>query len=252
MDFIKFLGTAGARFAVTRQIRKSGGIWISLENKQILIDPGPGSLIRCLSSKPPLNPQDLDTIFLSHRHIDHSNDINIMIEAMTNGGHNKKGVVFAPSDALDNDPVVLHHFRNHVHQIIPLTEKGSYQIANLSLETPIRHIHDVETYGLRIKSPSCIISYISDTKYFKNLETYYPSDILIVNVVLLKSIDNIKHLSIDDVEKIVTEIKPTTTILTHFGLTIIREKPWELAEKLSEKIGCNVIAASDGLLFPLN
>jgi ribonuclease BN (tRNA processing enzyme) len=252
MDFIKFLGTAGARFAVTRQIRKSGGIWISLDNTQILIDPGPGSLVRCLSSKPPLDPQDLDGIILTHRHIDHSNDINIMIEAMTNGGYNKKGMVFAPSDALDDDPVVLHHFRGHVNQIIPLTEKGSYQIGSLSFSTPIRHIHDVETYGLVLHGSSCILSYVSDTKYFENLETYYPSDVMIVNVVLRNAKEYINHLSIDDVEKIVTEIRPKKTILTHFGLTMIKEKPWELAEMLTKKTGYDVIAASDGLQIPLD
>jgi len=76
-NWIKFLGTAGARYAVTRQLRKSGGIWLSLDETQLLIDPGPGSLVRCLSSKPSLNPIQLDGIVLSHRHIDHSNDINI-------------------------------------------------------------------------------------------------------------------------------------------------------------------------------
>lgn len=247
MDFIKFLGTAGARFAVTRQIRKSGGIWISLDNTQILIDPGPGSLVRCLSSKPPLNPQDLDAIILSHRHIDHSNDINIIIEAMTNGGNKKKGTVFAPSDALDDDPVVLHHFRDHVNKIVTLKEKGSYKVGSLSFSTPIRHIHDVETYGLVCHSNQCTISYISDTKYFENLEKFYQSDVLIANVVLRDPKDYINHLSIDDIEQIITQIKPAKTILTHFGLTMIREKPWEIAEMLSKKTGCDVIAASDGL-----
>ena len=79
MDKIKFLGTAGARFVVIKQLRKSGGIWITLDDTNLLIDPGPGSLLRCLSSKPKLNPKDLDGIILSHKHIDHSNDINIMI-----------------------------------------------------------------------------------------------------------------------------------------------------------------------------
>ena len=86
MNKIKFLGTAGARFVVTRQLRKSGGLWLTFDDTNILIDPGPGSLVRCLSSRPKLNPKDLDGIILTHRHIDHSNDINIMIEAMTNGG----------------------------------------------------------------------------------------------------------------------------------------------------------------------
>ncbi|HAP31749.1 MAG TPA: hypothetical protein DCQ14_01645 [Firmicutes bacterium] len=43
-DFIKFLGTAGARFVVSRQLRASGGIWFALGGEQILVDPGPGSL----------------------------------------------------------------------------------------------------------------------------------------------------------------------------------------------------------------
>ena len=96
MNKMKFLGTAGARFVVTRQLRKSGGIWLTLDDTNILIDPGPGSLNRCFSSKPKLNPLDLDGIILTHRHLDHSNDINIIIEAMTNGGFKKKGIVFAP------------------------------------------------------------------------------------------------------------------------------------------------------------
>ena len=116
MDTLKFLGTAGARFVVSKQLRKSGGLWLSIDNTNVLIDPGPGSLIRCLSSKPKLNPMDLDGIILTHRHIDHSNDINILIEAMTNGGFKKKGVVFAPSDALDDDPVILKYVRDYVEK----------------------------------------------------------------------------------------------------------------------------------------
>ncbi|KAA0008312.1 MAG: hypothetical protein FE042_02380, partial [Thermoplasmata archaeon] len=66
MDFIKFLGTAGARFVMINQLRSSAGTWVSLNGTNILIDPGPGTLIRCLSSKPKLNPRQLDAIILTH------------------------------------------------------------------------------------------------------------------------------------------------------------------------------------------
>jgi ribonuclease BN (tRNA processing enzyme) len=252
MNFIKFLGTAGARFAVTRQIRKSGGVWLSLDNTEILIDPGPGSLIGCLSSKPPLNPQKLDAIILSHRHIDHSNDINIMIEAMTNGGHIKRGFVYTPSDALNKDPVILHHFRNYVENIIALNEGGSYEIGTIVLSTPIQHVHDVETYGMIFKGSTCSISFISDTKYFDGLETFYKADVLVLNVVLFLSRDYINHLSINNAEHIIRTIKPKLSILTHFGLTMIKSKPWEIAADLTDKTGVQVIAASDGLVVPLD
>jgi len=45
MKTLKFLGTAGARFAMLRQLRASGGLWLRWEDTNLLIDPGPGSLV---------------------------------------------------------------------------------------------------------------------------------------------------------------------------------------------------------------
>ena len=82
MNKIKFLGTAGARFVVTKQLRKSGGLWIKLDDTNVLIDPGPGSLVNCLSSRPKLDPKDLDGIILTHRHIDQAHGQENLHEAM--------------------------------------------------------------------------------------------------------------------------------------------------------------------------
>lgn len=252
MNKIKFLGTAGARFVVTKQLRKSGGTWLTLDDTNVIIDPGPGSLVKCLSSKPKLSPLELDGIILTHRHIDHSNDINIMIEAMTNGGFKKKGVVFAPKDALEDDPVILKYVRSYVEKIEILKEKGTYSIKNISFSTPIKHNHGVETYGLNIHGKNHSISMITDTKYFEKLESYYKEDILIINSVLIEEKDYIQHLSLKDVEKIISVNKPKLTILTHFGMTFIKAKPWEIAEDLTKKIGIKVIAASDGMEIDLD
>ena len=86
MSFIKFIGTAGARFVVTKQLRSSGGVWMSVGETNLYIDPGPGALVRCLNSKPKLEPSTLDGILLTHKHLDHSGDVNVMIEEMTEGG----------------------------------------------------------------------------------------------------------------------------------------------------------------------
>ena len=247
MNTIKFLGTAGARFVVSKQLRASGGIWLTLDDTNVLIDPGPGSLVRCLASRPKLNPMDLDGIILTHRHLDHANDINIMIEAMTNGGFKKKGVVFAPQDALEGDPVILKYIREHVEKIEVLKEKGTYKVGSISFSTPIGHIHGVETYGLNIFGKDCSISIITDTEYFEGLESHYPCDILIINVVLLEKRDVIKHLCLNDAEKIISINKPKLSILTHFGMTMIKAKPWEIAEDLTHKLGVKVIAARDGM-----
>ena len=247
MNTIKFLGTAGARFVVMKQLRASGGIWLTLDGTHVLIDPGPGALIHCLSSRPKLDPQDLEGIILTHRHLDHSNDINIMIEAMTNGGFKKKGVVFAPRDALQEDPVILNYAREQVDHIEILKEKGKYQIGNISFETPILLKHGVETYGINFRGKTSSISLITDTDYFTGLASHFPGDILIVNVVMLEDKSTIEHLCLQEAEQIIEANKPRLAILTHFGMGMVKAKPWEIAEHLTKKLGVSVIAARDGM-----
>jgi phosphoribosyl 1,2-cyclic phosphodiesterase len=230
-----------------KQLRASGGIWLTLDGTHVLIDPGPGALIRCLASRPKLDPQDLEGIILTHRHLDHSNDINIMIEAMTNGGFKKKGVVFAPRDTLQEDPVILKYTREQVDRIEILKEKGKYQVGNISFETPIRLKHGVETYGINFRGKTTSISLITDTDYFTGLESHFNGDILIVNVVMLQNKNTIEHLCLQEAEQIIEANKPRLAILTHFGMGMVKAKPWEIAEHLTKKLGINVIAARDGM-----
>ncbi len=252
MNTIKFLGTAGARFVVMKQLRASGGMWLTLDGTHVLIDPGPGSLVRCLSSRPKLDPMDLEGIILTHRHLDHANDINIMIEAMTNGGFKKKGVVFAPIDALEGDPVILNYVRQQVEKIEVLKENRTYQIGNISFDTPVRLKHGVETYGLNIKGKTHTISLISDTDYFPELASNFTGDILIINVVMLEDKNTIEHLCLAEAEQIIVENKPKLAILTHFGMGMVKAKPWEIAEQLSQKHGIKVLAANDGMIVNLD
>lgn len=256
-NWLKFLGTAGARFVVSKQLRASGGLWACLEGTQFLIDPGPGCLVRCLSSKPKLDPTKLQAILLSHRHLDHANDINIMMEAMSEGGFRRRGRVFAPRQALVGDPVVLHYVRDYVEAVVTLTEGGSYELAPVvRFRTPLAHRHGTETYGFVFETPRRTISYITCTLFFPALvEAYAGCDLLLINAVRLqketKERVEIKHLALDDVRTLIEAIRPKTAILTHFGMTMLRAKPWEQAKKLADETGVEVLAASDGMRYEL-
>ena len=248
-NWIKFVGTAGARFVVARQLRSSGGLWLSMQGANLYLDPGPGALVRCWSSKPKLDPTKLDGILLSHKHLDHSGDINVMIESMTDGGFHPRGVLFAPGDALEGDPVILRYVRSYLEKIEVLQEHKEYSLGELRFSTAKRHQHSVETYGFNFHLPSATVSIITDTKFFPELTSQYPGELLILNVVLLA--DNperrIEHLSLDDVRRILKMAKAKMVVLTHFGMRILQAKPWEIAERLSEETGKRIIAAQDGM-----
>ena len=88
-ETITFLGTGGARFMMINQFLASGGLWLNLNGTEILIDPGPGCIVQ--STKRKFKADKLSAIILSHRHLDHSADVNIMVEAMTQSGMKRDG-----------------------------------------------------------------------------------------------------------------------------------------------------------------
>ena len=248
-DVLIFLGTAGARIMLAKQLLASGGLWLNLGGTEMLFDPGPGCLVQATKRK--LNPTKLKAIVLSHKHLDHSGDINVMIEAMTEGGLKKRGVVLAPRDALEDDPVILRYLRDFPERIEVLSQGKRYSIDDVFIETPPRHVHPVETYGFVFKTPRHTFSYIADTRYFEKLLASYYGELLIMNVVRLEPGAPIDHLSIPEVQKIIETIRPKAAILTHFGMTMWRARPWRIAQQLSEKTGVRVIAARDGMRFDL-
>ncbi|MCK6469232.1 MAG: MBL fold metallo-hydrolase [Candidatus Brocadia sinica] len=255
-DFIKFLGTAGARIVVSKQLRASGGMWYSLQGFNVLVDPGPGCLVRCISSRPKMDPMKLDAIILTHRHLDHAADVNVMIEAMTEGGFKKRGMLYTPEDALTEDPVVFKYVRSYISQIEIIKEGGRYSLSDaVSFETPLKHHHPSETYGINFFTPHYTISLIVDTRYFPELLKHYKGDVLIINVVRYTVDKGTKswlyHLSIADVKEVVTALKPKVTILNHFGMTMIKAQPRKVAERLSKETGLKIIAAGDGMKFSL-
>jgi ribonuclease BN (tRNA processing enzyme) len=102
------------------------------------------------------------------------------------------------------------------------------------------------------------IAYITDTRYFDELGSYYKGDLLMLNLTFLKPRTTpdrpgapLDHLSMPDAERLIKEIKPKTALLTHFGMGVWRAKPALVAEELTQKTGIKVIAATDGLIYDL-
>jgi phosphoribosyl 1,2-cyclic phosphodiesterase len=254
-SYIRFLGTAGARFVVAKQLRSSAGTFLHLKGHNIILDPGPGTLVECARSKPLIDVHNLEAIILTHAHIDHTNDANILIDAMTSGGLERRGFLFAPDDCINGEnSILLRYLQTYLENIVVLRANQSYSIEDLSFSTSLRHCHQVETYGLIFDVYGRRISFLPDTKYFPELtNSYVNSDVLVLNVVrsVPDETRDVMHLCIRDVANILTQLKPSKAIITHFGMTMIKTNPFKVADELSKMIGIEVTAAFDGMTVEL-
>jgi len=244
-DEIVFLGTGGARFVIAKQLRATGGILFRIAEKNILVDPGPESLLRLLTYVPKFNPEKLDGVILTHKHIDHSADINVYLDILTEGGFKKSGLLVAPVDAFGEDGIIHKYLLQFLKEIKIIKQNFEFAVGDIKIKFPLKHDHRVETYGLKLTYNDYTISYVTDTKFFPELIPAYKADIIIMNLLRLEP-SEIDHLSVSDCEKIIGKIKPKVAFITHFGMTIIKTGPWNIAHKLKEKTGVTVLAAEDG------
>jgi phosphoribosyl 1,2-cyclic phosphodiesterase len=250
LDEIVFLGTGGARYVIAKQLRATGGILFRIAGKNVLVDPGPESLYRLLTYLPKFNPEKIDAIILTHKHIDHSADVNVYLDVITRGGFNKHGILVAPGDAFGEEGVVYKYLLEFIEDEVIIKENTLFKLGGLSFLFPIKHEHRVETYGFKLSHDDYTISYITDTKFFAELIRVYRAEIVIMNLIKLGPSD-IDHLSVDDCAEIISGIKPRVAIITHFGMTMIRTGPWNIARELKKRTGITTLAAEDGKSYTI-
>ena len=175
-DEIVFLGTGGARYVIATQLRATGGMLFRIASKNILVDPGPESLSRLLAYVPKFNPEKIDAIILSHKHIDHSADINVYLDVITRGGFNKRGILIAPQDAFGDGGVIFKYLLEFLKEVKVIKPELRFNFHNVIFEFPLKHEHRVETYGFRLKHTDYSISYVADTKFFPKLIEAYRAE----------------------------------------------------------------------------
>ncbi len=236
------MGTAGARFMVAKQLAASGGLYLEEGSTRLACDPGPGAVVQYARRQVDLT--DLDGILLSHRHLDHCGDVNVMVEAMTEGGFRPRGTLLCPSDALDEDPVVLRYLRGWPEEVVRLEAERTYRVGAIEFTTTPRHLHGVETYGFRFGDR---LGWVTDSGYYPELAEQHRAKVMILHTVLIEHRPELPHMGADDVERVIAEARPELAILTHFGTTVWRARPDELAERMTRSTGVQVRAARDGM-----
>ncbi|MBI2579206.1 MAG: MBL fold metallo-hydrolase [Candidatus Aenigmarchaeota archaeon] len=239
-----FLGTAGGRHMVFSQERKSGGLLLELDGKRIAVDPGPGALVHMQRLK--LHPEKTDAVMLSHIHIDHSSDVNILLDGI------EKPVLVAEEHCVRKKSDYYEHPRvSKYHQdkskVFAVSADQSVDLDGLKIETAKTN-HTCPCVGFVI-SGTKKIGYASDGIYFKGQEKYFEGcDLLILNVHIPKGFETAdKYMSVDDAILFLRAMKrkPQLTVVTHISSLMLRANLWRQIKIISESTGCNVIFAED-------
>ncbi|MCK5107178.1 MAG: MBL fold metallo-hydrolase [Nanoarchaeota archaeon] len=246
---IIFLGTAGDSLVYGNQIRSSGGIVLQMDGMQFIIDPGPGCLTRCADYG--INIRNTVAVFVTHNHINHANDVNAVISAMTYNGLDKKGVLISNKTSFNGDenmrPMINEYTKRLVEKTMVLEKGQKIGIGDVEIVALDAKHNDKNTIGLRFFGSQFNLVYSSDTKYFRELgEDYKNCDIMIANTVYPRNSKG-NTLSSDDVIKLMNKVNPKLTILTHFGIKMLKADPLYEAREIQKETGMQIISAKDGM-----
>ncbi len=253
-NFIRFLGTAGTRFVMLSQRRASGGIWFSYGGARGVIDPGPGSLVQICAAEPPLSVMEIDTLILTHRHIDHSSDLSVLVEGMTLWSREPKGRVVLTGDSLnDGDSVLLKYAQKKIKHL-KLHKDGKRRTLHpgTTVESVLHAHRGVECYGLVFRSDGLPTwGIISDTTALPSFpERYRECELLIVNVALPLPWGRVDHMSLPDLSSLLQKLHPKLVVMTHMGGFLLDMGPDLAASKLATKES-KVVPARDGMIISI-
>jgi phosphoribosyl 1,2-cyclic phosphodiesterase len=237
------------------QRRRTAGLRLVNGDTHVHIDPGPGALV--FSNWARLSPQRLTGLVVTHCHPDHYSDAEVLIEAMSRGTRDHRGVVAAPNSVLHGnqsfDPSISSYHRGLPARIETLMPGHAFSVGDLSFEAVEARHSEKEGVGLVFEAPgSGKVGYTSDTGFFVGLGEIYRDLRLLVACAMWPRQEHLRyHLNTDEVLKLMEAAEPGCVVLTHFGMKMLNAGPDEEAEFIEQETGVPVVAARDGMKLSL-
>lgn len=249
---ITFLGTAGDSFVAGKQLRASGGIIIKVGENQLHLNPGPGAVVRAAQFG--INLRENTAVLISNNNIINCSDLNAVIDAMTYGGLDKTGVLMANNTIINGEdqirPYLTKLHEGFVEKIITIAPKQRVAIEDIEIDAIPSLAEDPNAVGFKISTNDFILGYPSDGKYLRDIAKEYKGcDILILNVVSPGDEKEEFKLNTESAIKFIKEVNPQLTIITHFGIKMVKLDPINEGREIQRQTGVKVLVAKDGLSF---
>jgi ribonuclease BN (tRNA processing enzyme) len=183
-------------------------------------------------------------------------DAEILIEAMTEGGTRKQGMLIGSRTVIEGDgdfgPAIskYHLSKPKTVRIMTPYSRMSFKPFEISA-TPSAH-SDTTSVGFRIQTADGIISYVSDTQLLESvIKAHRNCRLLIASVTRPLGQRIPHHLSTEDAGYMIEKIKPEMAVITHFGMRVIQENPETQARWIEERSGVRTVAARDFMMLEM-
>jgi phosphoribosyl 1,2-cyclic phosphodiesterase len=248
---LTFLGTGGGRFATITQKRRTAGIRITNNETNIHLDPGPGALVYSVNAG--LDPQKLNAVLVSHSHPDHYTDAEVLIEAMTKGTLQKRGILAAANSVLNGnltcEASISKYHQKMPSQTINATPGMVFHVGSLKVEVVKAQHTDPDAIGYRFSTVDYgDFAYTSDTEYYEDIGKSYTGLRLLILCVMRPGGKPWKgHMTTDDAISILKASKPEAAVFTHLGMQMIFRGPQKEATRATKESQVPVTAAMDGM-----
>lgn len=221
---VTILGT-GTFFVNSK--RSGPSYLLEADGKKILIDCGPGTLLRL--SEISLRPEDLDYIFISHFHADHTSDLfalqmNLRIDDFYTEIKHKTPIIFGPEGIEEFTKKLSYIYElpafDDYSKIEYIKYQESIKIGNISVKTfMVTHSafgQHAKAYALRFEADNKIFTFSGDCIKCKGLENACKNaDLFICDTSYSKGKGNIAHMDSIDVGEIAQKSRVKRMVLSH-------------------------------------
>lgn len=199
-------------------------------NKKIIFDFGMGTIRNLLKLK--INLYDIDKIFISHMHTDHSTELASFIQFIIDAPNKKKlkekYFIYGPKEIEKNIQNMLKTF--HIEKHKNLNRIGveevndAVRIGDIKIKAfKVKH-GKINSFSYRIKSGTKSICYSGDSSYCEGLkESCKDVDLAIIEATGPEELEMKNHLNGKELGKLAQESKIKKLIVTHVANTYLSQ-----------------------------
>lgn len=235
--------------------RVQSGILIEDGNHRILLDIGSGVLHRLTQLE--IDIKTIESVFISHFHIDHCSDFLPLCQSLWLSGYDKTLNLFAPPTVREWSrgvyDIAFKYLRDKLLiQTTVLKENHVVPVGNLAVvASPTLH-GDYDTRAFRIEYEGKSLTYSSDTAPCRDIiDLAKGTDVLVHECNWLDGPHPQGiHTSPAELAQIAEEINPSKIVLTHISPEVVANKD-KVIEIVSRRTNAEVLLGEDLMVLDL-